>query len=521
MKNSLPIKNVNLVLISLLSMPAFAQESRPKQTRPNILFIAVDDMKPVLGCYGDQFAKTPNIDRLAKRATVFMSNYCQQAVSGPTRASLMTGKRPDYTQVWDLQTRMRDINPSILAMPQYFAQQGYETAGIGKIYDSRCVDNAADKPSWSIPFYNVPYPFMWYYQNQQTLKEGQKYYQEALAKGMNDKDARAYAYKFIFLSTECIDVPDDVYHDGKVANRSREILTGLAKDKKPFFFATGFNLPHLPFCCPKKYWDLYKREEVPLAKFQEHAKNSPELAYTNSGELRTYTDIPPLASFTDLKVNRIGLPVEKQRELIHGYYACTSYIDAQVGKLLKTLDSLGLSDNTIIVLWGDHGWHLGDHDLWNKHTNFENAARAPLLISAPGIPAGKATSISEFVDIFPTLCDLSGLQIPEKLDGKSLVPMMKDHNATVKDYAVSQYPHQGKMGYSIRTKSYRLTWWMKNGFVSTKPFSKDLIVAKELYDYDKDPLETINVVDEKAYTTINKDLESKMISYFNNQKTNL
>jgi arylsulfatase A-like enzyme len=359
---------------------------------------------------------------------------------------------------------------------------------------------------------------MWYYQNPQTLNEGRKYYQEGLSKGMSDKDARAYAYKYIFLSTECMDVPDNAYHDGIVTNRSVQILSKLAKGEKPFFLATGFNLPHLPFCCPKKYWDLYDRAAVPLAQFQEHAKNSPELAYHNSSELRTYTDIPPLVSFTDVKINRIGLPITKQTELIHGYYACTSYIDAQVGKLLHTLDSLKLTDHTIIVLWGDHGWHLGDHDLWNKHTNFENAARAPLMISAPEMRGGKATAVSEFVDIFPTLCALSGLPVPENLDGKSLVPMMQEHRSQVKDFAVSQYPHQGKMGYSIRTKSYRLTWWMKNGYRSYNPFSKDLIVAKELYDYEKDPLETVNVVDEKAYQAIAREMEEKMISFLKSQQ---
>lgn len=500
-------------------------ENKPK----NVLFIAVDDLKPILGCYGDKLVKTPNIDRLAARGTIFMQNYCQQAICGPTRASLMTGKRPDYTKVWDLQTKMRDVNPDILTIPQYFKQQGYSTAGIGKIFDPRCIDNSndQDKPSWSVPYYKVPETYYYngqstilsFYQDPKTRELAQKYFKEAEEKGLKGNEAREYVLKFVRPSVESLDLPDNAYNDGAMANRAVEILSGLAKDSKPFFFAVGFARPHLPFVAPQKYWDLYNRDEMPLAKFQEHAKNSPELAYHNSGEMRTYTDIPALASFTDTKVNHLGLPVDKQKELIHGYYSCVSYIDAQLGKVLHALDSLGLTNNTIIVLWGDHGWHLGDHDLWCKHTNFEQAARAPLLITAPGMEPGKTWALTEFVDIFPTLCDLSGLRIPENLDGKSLLPLMKNPEVLVNEFAVSQYPHGGKMGYSIRTSQYRLNWWMNNGFRSNNPFSKDLIVAKELYDYEKDPLETVNVLDDKEYVRIVADLENKMSAFFESQRS--
>lgn len=475
MKNNSKIRNANLVLLSLLSVHAFPQESGSGQSRLNILFIAVDDLKPILGCYDDKTIKTPNIDRIAAKGTVFRHNYCQQAVSGPTRASLMTGKRPDYTKVWDLKTRMRDINPDVLTMPQYFAQQGYTTAAIGKIYDSRCVDADADKPSWSIPFYGYAHnnspdyffygqkPFLIHYQDPENRKKLEQFLQESREKGMSPSKSMAEAKKRFNPSVECVDLPDNAYGDGASTLNALEILSQLSKAKKQFFFAVGFNRPHLPFVAPKKYWDLYDRNDMPVAKFQEPAKNSPELAYTNSGELRTYSDIPPLTSFSDINVNRIGLPINKQKELIHGYYASISYTDALIGKLLDRLDSLGLTKNTIIVLWGDHGWHLGDHDLWCKHTNFEQAAHAPLLISVPGMKSGKTTSLSEFVDIFPTLCDLTGLKIPDHLDGLSLVPVMKNPETSVKDYSVSQYPHQGKMGYSIRTKNYRLTWWMNEG----------------------------------------------------------
>lgn len=510
-------------VLALAGAACLVQAESPAGS-PNILFIAADDLKPVLGCYGDPLIKTPNIDRLAARGTVFLQNYCQQAVCGPTRASLMTGKRPDYTQVWDLKTRMRDIHPDILTLPQYLAQQGYVTAGIGKIYDPRCIDNGKDqdKPSWSIPYFDIPArsyyqkqpPVLGYYQDPATRQGAQKYEAEARAQGLKPQDLREYVTNRLLPSVEHLDVPDHAYKDGAMADRAVEILATLAKENQRFFFAVGFARPHLPFAVPQKYWDLYRRAEMPLAKFQQHARHSPELAYHDSGELRAYTDIPPLARFTDIKTKGIGLPVEKQRELIHGYYAAVSYVDAQVGKLLDALEAQGLSQNTIVVLWGDHGWHLGDHDLWCKHTNFEEAARAPLLIAAPGFAAGRTRAVTEFVDIFPTLCDLTGIKRPGDLDGQSLVPLMKSPSASVKEYAVSQYPHEGKMGYSIRTARYRLTWWMPNGFRSTRPFIRDSVVARELYDYEQDPLETVNVVADARYEQTTAELEEKISAFF-------
>ncbi len=501
----------------------------------NVLFIAVDDLKPILGCYGDKLVKTPNIDRIARMGSVFMTNYCQQAVSGPTRASLMTGRRPDFTGIWDLKTRMRDVHPDILSIPQYFSSQGYQTAGIGKIYDPRCVDKELDKPSWSIPYFKNSGQYFSKstgqpeggYQLPATKKLIQQQREEAVNKGLKGKDRKETVQQKIKPSVECADVPDNAYGDGANALHAKDILAKLSKDDKPFFFAVGFSKPHLPFVAPKKYWDLYQREEMPVAKFQQKAKNGPEMAYHTAAELSAYSDIPPLASFSDQKVG-MDLPLDKQKELIHGYYAATSYTDAQVGILLDALDSLGLAKNTIVVLWGDHGWHLGDHNLWCKHTNFEQATHAPLLISAPWIRPSRTKSPTEFVDIFPTLCDLTGLPVPAQLDGKSLVPVMKDPGKRVKEFAVSQYPRpdvkmetgrlgysDGEyMGYSLRTERYRYTLWLKDSFRSSKPYNSDLVVASELYDYQKDPDETINVADEKAYAAVRKDLNDKMVAFF-------
>lgn len=497
-------------------------------SKPNVLFIAVDDLKPVIGCYGDDMVHTPNIDRLAGQGAIFMNTYCQQAVSGPTRASLMTGMRPDYTQVWDLKTRMRDINPDILTIPQYFAAHDYTTSGIGKIFDFRCIDEVFDEPSWTIPFYSdidekyypeeFGEPVLYYYQDSAVKARASVLLSEAAELGLKGHAAVEYAWKELRFSTENMDVPDNAYKDGAAILQAMDLITALASKDEPFFFAFGFEKPHLPFIAPSKYWNMYNRDSMPVAPFQEHAKNSPEFAYHNSGELRAYSDIPPIIEFNDLR-NGIRLPVEKQRELIHGYYAATSYVDAQLGKLLNLMDSLNLTENTIIILWGDHGWHLGDHDLWCKHTNFEQAAHVPLIISAPGLDPIQINQPTEFIDIFPTLCELAGLDIPEHLHGESLAPLMSGGRENEKDYSISQYP-RGKdmMGYSLRTADHRLVWWLKNGYRSNHQFSEDLIVAKELYDYIKDPLETVNLAGKRKYSKTKVEMEELMIEYLKSQE---
>ena len=527
-------------ILSVLLLMAVANIFAQKSAKPNILFIAIDDLKPILGCYGNTQIKTPNIDRLAKMGTVFMNNYVQQAVCGPTRASLMTGMRPDVTKIWDLKTRMRDVNPDILSLPQYLITQGYSTQGIGKVYDPRCVDKDIDKPSWSVPYYKTDRkyyavetgdPALERYQLPETKALAEKYIKEALSKGKTKAEANEYARTSIKPSVESADVPDNAYNDGANVLQAINILGKLSKSNQPFFFAVGIAKPHLPFVSPKKYWDLYKREDMPLAQFQEKSKNAVDIAYHTAGELRSYSDIPPLTSFTDQKPYGLTLPIDKQKELIHGYYAAISYMDALVGKLLNTLDSLVLTKNTIIILWGDHGWHLGDHNLWCKHTNFEQATHAPLIISAPGIQPSKTQSQSEFVDVFPTLCELAEVKIPAHLNGKSLVPLMKNPSASVKEFSVSQYPRSNAtaenerlgyadanaMGYSIRTTQYRYTIWMSNGFKSTQPFNKDFIIGTELYDYNKDPLERVNVANDKKYATISKEMNNKMMAFLKSQ----
>ena len=531
------VKFLSVFCLLIISNGVIAQQKKAK--KPNILFIAVDDLKPLLGCYGNTLVKTPNIDRLAKISTVFNRNYCQQAICGPTRASIMTGTRPDVTQVWNLTTQMRDVNPNLVTLPQYLITQGYETSGIGKIYHPSSAIGGVDPVSWSIPYLKskesdfpvaLGSPANGQYQLPETkarmtpeiIAERKQQNKDLASNDENPKSIKG-------PSVECINVPDNAYQDGVNALLAKEQIIKLSKGDKPFFMAVGFSKPHLPFVSPKKYWDLYKRDDMPIASFQEHSKNGPLIAYHQSGELRNYLDIPEFATLPADSL-RIGLKLEKQKELIHGYYAAVSYLDAQVGILLNTLESLGTLNNTIIVLWGDHGWHLGDHDLWHKHTNFEEATRAPLIIAGPGIKSGKTNSLSEFVDVFPTICDLAGVPIPNKLDGLSLKPLMLNNNAKVNDYAISQYPRKLKkvemikkgyadpkiMGYSLRNDNYRFTIWMNN-FTSKQPFNESQIYASEMYDYVKDPLEKVNVVNDKDYAAISKELKAKMLDYFKSE----
>ena len=467
--------------------------------RPNILFIPVDDLKPLLGCYGVKHVKTPNLDRLAARGTVFVNNSCQQAVCGPSRASLMTGRYPDSTRVYDLKTRMRDMNPDILSLPQYLSANGYLTTGLGKTYDPRCVDKMLDEPSWSIPYGNKSHPLSYAadpgapvsgYQNPETQKAAAQVKELIRDKRIRDRTEQKKLNKQFPRSrpsTECCDVPDDAYHDGALAKKGLELLDKYSKGKKPFFLSLGFHKPHLPFVAPKRYWDLYDRDAIELHPFRKHAQNGPEISYHNSGELRSgYTDIDA----TD------PIPDEKQKELIHGYMACVSYVDAQIGMLLDKLDELGIADRTIICLWGDHGWHLGDHDMWCKHSNFEQAVRAPLIIAAPSQKAKgqHAEAPTAFVDIFPTLCELAGLPIPPEVQGKSLVPMLNDPRASVREAALGQYPRNmdgnSVMGYTLRNKRYRYVKWIMMDYYQGERSGP--LVATELYDFQHDPYETVN-----------------------------
>ena len=443
--------------ILLLALAATASAAK----RPNILFIASDDMKPLIGAYGDTFAQTPNLDRLAERGTVFLNAHCQWAVCGPTRASIMSGLMPETTGVMGFK-QMRAIVPDLVTLPQYFRDNGYETAATGKLNDPRCVEGGRKKDdplSWSIP------------------------YRPGISYGSLYKPA----------DKSPVDAPDiDMarHEDGQICETGLELLNQLAKGDKPFFLGVGFKKPHLPFVAPKRFWDLYNRADVPLAAWQKLPVNGDPRAWDHAKEARGYDGVPKSGPFSE----------ELQRELIHGYYACVSMIDEQVGRLLDKLDELGIADNTIIVFWGDHGFHLGDHGEWGKHTNMEQATRVPFIISDPRISnTGTSPHPAGFIDIYPTLCELAGLDIPDAPQGRSLVPVLNNSDARIRNGIISIF-RRGAMGYAYRTDRYRYIEWIKGGAVD----------ARELYDYETDPNETRNLAADERVKPLMKELATQM-----------
>ncbi|MBR9999590.1 MAG: sulfatase [Cyclobacteriaceae bacterium] len=496
-----------------------AQEGKNKNL-PNILFIAIDDLKPAAGCYGDSVAITPHMDKLAEAGITFMRNYCQQAVCAPSRASLLTGRYPDQLQVWDLQTLIREKNPGIITLPQYFRMFGYLTASTGKIFDPRSLEGSwggpHDSASWSVDYissgelntYNPETgPPDYFYAGEEARNKISLLQDEARRNGKLTPGAiREYVQQFYFPAVECVDVPFDAYVDGAIAKHGLHLMDSLAGTGSPFFLAVGFNRPHLPFAAPKKYWDLYKRNKFSLAQFQNPAQDSPPIAYHNSGEIRSgYTGIPAEGR----------LPDPLQRELIHGYYAAVTFIDDLIGMLLEELDVLGIRDHTIIVLWGDHGWHLGDHGLWCKHSNFEQATRSPLIMLDPDqrVKGGKHDGPTEFTDIAPTLCELTGIPIPDYFEGLSLKPLFDDPGQKLRTTALSQYPRHGidYMGYSIRTERYRYTKWIEKNTGKT--------TERELYDYQVDPLETTSFIHHEEYTATLHYLDSILTQRIQNPST--
>ena len=460
-----------------LALPEFGNAAAPAgPSRPNILFIAVDDLRPELGCYGRDYIKSPNIDRLARRGMVFNRAYCQQAVCSPTRSSLLTGTRPDTTKVWDLVTHFRTALPDVVTLPQHFKNSGYFVQGMGKIYHG----GFDDPPSWSVPWQTPKASSYAKPENLALTKE--KIQGEPDGKPAKKKNKKQSSQGPRGPAFESGEVPDNYYQDGKVAELAVATLREIKQKNQPFFLAVGFIKPHLPFVSPKKYWDLYDPAKIKLAPNPFAPKDAPPFALTDFGELRAYHGIPASGP----------IPDDMARQLKHGYYAAASYMDAQVGKVLDELGRLGFADNTIVILWGDHGWKLGEHGGWCKHSNFENDANAPLLISVPKQKtAGHTTdALVEFVDIYPSLAELTGLKLPAHLEGTSFAPVLENPNRPWKPAVFGQYPRssggQAIMGYSLRNDRYRFVGWLDR-----KDHSK--VVALELYDHQKDPQENQNI----------------------------
>jgi iduronate 2-sulfatase len=448
MKSLLNTKNLfhSLFLLPVATFAAAgsgAEDAVPE--RPNVLFISVDDLRTSLGSYGDPLAISPNIDRLAAEGRQFQHAYTQQAVCGPSRATVFTGRLPDHTRVWHNRNLFRDTLPDLVTMPQMFMANGYHAQSMGKTFSGN--PREEDPQSWSVPFVLKAPGWRNYLLSEDTGGKGNAY--------------------------EAADVPDNGYPDGKLTDLAVQTLTELKAKDQPFFLAVGYFKPHLPFNAPKKYWDLYDPSVFELEEQAPRVKHAPEQAYHEHRELGGYTDMP--------KNEKVS--PEQARALRHGYYACVSYIDAQVGRLLETLKELGLEDNTIVVLWGDHGFSLGEVSRWCKGTNFELDTRVPLMVRVPGMPdPGTPTSgLVELVDIYPTLAEVAGLTPPPDLDGKSFAALFTDPGQSGKDIVLSQFARPFNrsdpevMGYSVRTPTHRYTRWID------WPTGKTL--GEELYDY--------------------------------------
>ncbi|MEZ6038919.1 MAG: sulfatase [Planctomycetaceae bacterium] len=435
-----------LLLALLLQSQMLAAE------RPNVLFIAVDDLRPELGCYGKQHIQSPNIDRLAASGVLFERAYCMVPTCGASRASLMTGIRPTPSRFVSYLTSAEKDAPGVTTFNTQFRQNGYYTVSLGKVFHHPD-DNSEgwSEPAWrpkGIPWYRRP--------------ENREY--EKQQKQGNSKRGPAW---------ESADVPDNAYADGVLAERAVADLRRLKEKDQPFFLAVGFFKPHLPFIAPEKYWEMYDHEKILLPDNYYAPKDAPQASIHSSGELRAYAGIPETGPVSD----------ETARNLIHGYYACVSYTDAQIGKLLDELDRLELASNTIVVLWGDHGWNLGEHTLWCKHSCYETSMQIPVIVRAPKIQGGqRRAGLVESIDLYPTLCELTDIPLPDHLQGRSLAPLMKDPEAEWKSAAVGRFQN----GDSIRTEKFRFTEYTDKTGKQT---------SQMLYDHQADPGENVNVVE--------------------------
>lgn len=466
-------RRITLFIFAICSV-ASSMVAAP-DAKPNILFIAIDDLRPELGCYGVKEIHSPNIDRLASSGVQFNRAYCQLAVCNPSRVSVLTGLRPDSTRVWTLDVRFRNTIPDALTLPQHFKNNDYHTEGYGKVFHNPWPDNQ----SWNKPHSWPEKAQLWSKSAKQKLQDFKKQMKK------DGKPQRAID-RLRAVATEIVDIPDSDHIDGAIADQTISAMRRIANKDKPFFLAAGFIRPHLPFVVPKKYWDLYDRKSIPLTKSPTLPKDTPTYSMNTMYELRDYMDFlgtpnPQNGSLTQAQ----------QRELKHGYYASVSLIDAQVGRLMEELITLGIADNTIVVLWSDHGWKLGEHNSWCKQTNYEIDARVPLIIYDPRAKGnGKISqSLVELVDLFPTLCDLTGLPEPKQLEGVSLKPILENPSTKVKEVAISQFPRKTSnhelMGYSMRTSQWRYIEWMDR--------SSREVIGTELYDHKTDPEENFNL----------------------------
>jgi iduronate 2-sulfatase len=447
------------MLLLAVAVPCFA--GKPV----NVLFIAADDLRCDLGCYGHPLAKTPNLDRLAERGTRFDRAYCAQALCNPSRSSLLTGRRPNTLKQYNLVKHFRDQIPDVVTLPQLFKQHGYFTQNIGKIFHNWRTEIEGDPDSWSVPA---------------VLHFARHGDDVAQVSGDLPPDLATA------IRCERRDVPDEAYFDGRIAKLAVDAMQTQANREQPFFLAVGFWKPHLPFNAPKRYWDLYERDQMLEPECPDWPRGTPRIAWHDSRELLR------------AKTSK-SLSVEEAREIRHGYLAAISYMDAQVGKLLDELDRLKLTDSTLVVFWSDHGFQLGDHTLWCKTSNFELDARVPLIIAPPEGSTTKTTdAIVELLDLYPTITERCGLPVPDGVEGVSLNPLIDGKKKSVKPAALTQHPRPAyygdsmqAMGTSLRTPRFRYTEWRSR--------DDNELIGAELYDHQIDPAESVNRVDAEPY----------------------
>lgn len=456
-----PIKLIPLLLLcSFLLVNCAEKAKETEKPQLNVLFIAVDDLRPELGFYGVNHIQSPNLDRLAGQSLVFDRAYCNVAVCGASRATLLTGARPTRNRYINFSTLKDKDNPDVVSLPMLFKNNGYTTISNGKVYHHAKDDSLAWNEIWH-PAVKYDYATEEY------------------------REIRSNTYRG--MPMENADVPDSAYRDGKLALKAIHDLRKLKDDNKPFFLALGFYKPHLPFTAPKKYWDRYNLEEISLPENYLQPETTPRKAFHNYGELRNYETIP--------KEGHLDESLAK--ELIHGYYACVSYTDAQIGLVLDELDRLGLAENTIVVLWGDHGWNLGDHMLWCKHANFNSSLQIPMTIKVPGKTSGQHTDyITETIDIYPSLCELTGIEKPDHLEGESFIPLIETGKRE-KDYAVSKFID----GVTLIKSTLFYTEWTND---------EGEAYERMLFDHKTDPLELDNLAEKEEYKTMVNNLSLEL-----------
>jgi arylsulfatase A-like enzyme len=426
----------------------------------NVLFLAIDDLRPEIGAYGADYMHTPAIDQLAATGVVFTRAYTNVPVCGASRASMLSGLRPTRERFLTYFTRIEEDAPGVPTVADWFKQAGYTAISLGKVlHHSNDSEASWSEPPWDPENDSLPGYRKWRnYLLEENIREDMK------------KDGRPPAF-------EAADVGDDAYFDGKVAVQAMNYLQRFAREDEPFFLAVGFVKPHLPFNAPQQYWDLHPESSLPETVNQPFPEKAPQQAWHNWGELRHYEGIPG---------GDAPVPEALARTLVQGYRAATSYTDAQVGRVLDELERLGLAENTIVVLWGDHGYSLGEHGLWVKHSPFELATRIPLIVRAPGAEPGVARGLVESVDLYPTLVELAGLPLPGHLQGQAITAALENPDVALKDAVFPRWQNSD----SIRTDRFYYTEWRNPG---------GKVIGRMLYDHEKDPGEQNNVAEDPTY----------------------